>query len=185
MNYRSNEKIFRAANDKYNGNQTMLSVYDAQLQELDWNDRLIYQAFLNNFVKYCDIEGIRRFEAMFDIKADEVNDTMELRRARIINKFAFQLPYTKINVRQMLDNLFGAENVEFNIDYPNYRVDVGIETSIDELVMATLRDLRNIIPANMILETIIYMPYVHGYLRKHYTHRQMQEFTQRALSQYA
>ena len=98
MNYRSNEKIFRAANDKYNGNQTMLSVYDAQLQELDWNDRLIYQAFLNNFVKYCDIEGIRRFEAMFDIKADEVNDTMELRRARIINKFAFQLPYTKINV---------------------------------------------------------------------------------------
>ena len=77
MYYRNNEKIFRAANDKYSGNLTMLAIYDAQLQELDWNSSLIYQAFLNNFVKYADIEGVRRFEAIFYIQADEEHHTLK------------------------------------------------------------------------------------------------------------
>ena len=113
MNYRNNEKIFRAANDKYSGNLTMLAIYDAQLQELDGNSSLIYQAFLNNFVKYANIEGVRRFEALFFIQADEETESLELRKARIINKFAMQLPYTKIFVEQMLNTIFGEDNIEF------------------------------------------------------------------------
>lgn len=185
MYYRNNEKIFRAANDKYSGNLTMLAIYDAQLQELDSNSSLIYQAFLNNFVKHADIEGVRRFEAIFFIQADEENETIELRKARIINKFAMQLPYTKIFVEQMLSTIFGEDNIEFDVDYSAYKVRVGIETDIEGLVNETMKDLRNIIPANMIIEKIIYEPYMHRYLKRHYTHEQMQQFTQGELSQYA
>lgn len=185
MNYRNNEKIFRAANDKYSGNLTMLAIYDAQLQELDSNSSLIYQAFLNNFVKYADIEGVRRFEAIFYIQADEEHETIELRKARIINKFAMQLPYTRIFVEQMLSTIFGEDNIEFDVNYPAYKVRVGIESNIDGLINETMKDLRNIIPANMIMEQIIYQPYMHQYLRRHYTHNQLAEFTHGVLSQYA
>lgn len=185
MNYRNNEKIFRAANDKYSGNLTMLAIYDAQLQELDSNSSLIYQAFLNNIVKYADIEGVRRFEAIFFIQADEEHETLELRKARIINKFAMQLPYTRIFVEQMLSTIFGEDNIEFDVQYNQYKVKVGIETDIQGLVEETLKDLRNIIPANMIIETILYEPYMHRYLKRHYTHSQLAEFTQGELSQYA
>lgn len=185
MNYRNNEKIFRAANDKYSGNLTMLAIYNAQLQELDGNSSLIYQAFLNNFVKYANIEGVRRFETIFYIQADEENESIELRKTRIINKFAMQLPYTRIFVEQMLSTIFGEDNIEFDVQYNQYKVRVGIETDIQGLVEETLKDLRNIIPANMIIETILYEPYMHRYLKRHYTHEQLAEFTQGELSQYA
>lgn len=185
MNYRNNEKIFRAANDKYSGNLTMLAIYDAQLEELDSNSSLIYQVFLNNFVKHADIEGVRRFEAIFYIQADEEHESLELRKARIINKFAMQLPYTKIFIKQMLQTIFGEGNTEFNVEYSQYKVKVGIETDIEGLINETMKDLRNIIPANMIIEKILYEPYMHRYLRRHYTHAQLAEFTQGELSQYA
>ena len=85
----------------------------------------------------------------------------------------------------MLSTIFGEDNIEFDVLYNQYKVRVGIETSIEGLVNETMKDLRNIIPANMIIETIIYEPYMHGYLKRHYTHEQMKQFTQGELSQYA
>ena len=185
MNYRNNDKIFRNANDKYSSNQTMLAIYDAQLSEVDDTTTLIYQAFLNNFVKYCNIEGIRRFEAIFHIQADEVNDSMDLRRSRIYTKFAQLPPYTKIFMEQMLQELFGEDNYEFIVNNDEYKVFVGIETDIEGLIEETLKDIRQIIPANMILDTIVYVPYIHRYLQRHYTHNDLKEFTHEVLSQYA
>lgn len=185
MNYRNNDKIFRAANDKYSGNQTMIATYNAQLSELDKNSDMIYRAFLNNFVKYANIEGVRRFEAIFNIQADEETESLELRKARILQKFTELPPFTKIFIEEMLTNLFGEDMWEFNIDYDHYKTFIGIETDIEGLLEETLKSLRQIIPANMIMETIIYVPYIHAYLKRHYTHSQLAEFTQGELSSYA
>ena len=185
MQYNRDKKVYRMANDKYSGNLTMLAIYDSQNKELNKTSALIYQTFLNNFLKHCDIEGVRRFEALFDIQANEETESIELRKERIRQKFAEYPPFTKIFVEQMLEYLFGNGNWEFIPDYNNYRVQVGIETDIEGLVEETLKDLRKIIPANMILETIIYVQYTHNYLKRHYTHSELEEFTQGELSQYA
>ena len=178
--------VHRLAPDIYTDNKTMLAIYDAQAKELEQYDAQIYQVFLNNLVKFCDIEGIRRFEAIFNIQADEENETLEYRRARIINKFTIQLPYTKITTKQMLDNIFGEENAQFEVIYNSYKVRIGIETEIENLIEQTISDLRReIIPANMDIETIVYQRYMHRYLKKHYTHAEMKQFTQGELSQYA
>lgn len=185
MNYRNTDKIFRNANDKYAENQTMLAIYDAQLSELGRNSDVIYRTFLNNFVKYCDIEGVRRFEALFYIQADEETESIELRKTRIWQKFTELPPFTRIFVEQMLEGLFGEGNWEFDVFGNEYRVAIGIETDIEGLIEETLKSLRQIIPANMIMETIIYIPYIHKYLRRHYTHDELKQFTQGELSQYA
>jgi len=173
----SNDKIIRFAPDIYENNQTMLANYNAQKTEINDYEAIIQRIFLNNLVKYCNVEGIRRFESIFYIQADEINENLEFRKMRVINKFNQLPPFTKIFIKQLLSDLFGEENIAFDVFYNDYTFKVEIETTLDSLLTETLKDLRKIIPANMIIEQILYYPYSHGYLKKYYTHEEMKQFT--------
>ena len=177
----SNKTILRFAPDLYNDsetNETMMAIYNAQSSEIDICETEVQRVFLNNLVNYCNVEGIRRFEKIFNIQADEEVETLEYRKARIISKFTIQLPYTKIFLRKMLFEIFGKENVDIDINYNEYDINVGIENSDENTINQTFKNLRNeIVPANMGLTPIIYEPYIHRYIRKYYTHEQLQEFT--------
>lgn len=181
--------VHRLVPDIYSNNETMLAIYDAQADELGQYEDKIYQIFLNNLVKFCDIEGIRRFEAIFNIQADEENETLEFRRSRIIIKFTLSIPYTKISLKNMLSEVYGANNVDIDIEYNNYSIKIALETSIVGLVEQTTKELRQeIIPANMGITVIDYEPYMHRYLNKHYTYDEMRrnkKLTYGELSKYA
>lgn len=175
----SSNSVLRFAPDIYEeeDNKTMLAIYNAQSDEINGYEAIMYRIFLNNLVKYCNVEGIRRFEDIFYIKADEINDSLEFRQARVINKFNQLPPFTRIFVEQMLYDIFGEETTEFDVIYNDYGVEVLIESNITGLVAETFKDLRQIIPANMTIEQIVLYPYVHLYLKKYYTHEQMQSLT--------
>lgn len=181
----TSEKILRYAPDIYNENETMLTIYKSQNEKIEEYEVLIVQAFFNNFVKTADIEGVRKFEKIFNILADEINETLEYRKSRLINKFASQLPYTKIFLDQMLKNIFGEGMYEVEILNKEYKVRIDIETQIDNLFETTMEELREIIPANMIIEQILTQLYMHKYLKKYFTHGAMRQFTYGELSQYA
>lgn len=181
----NSEKIFRYVPNIYEDNATMLEVYERQKEEASEYEVLIVRTFLNNFVKTCDVEGIRRFEKIFSILADEINESLEYRKSRVINKFTSQLPYTRIFLQRMLAGIFGEEYYELDIINNSYKVRIDIETVVDGLFEETMKDLRQIIPANMIIEQILIQPYVHKYLKKYFTHAQMTQFTYGELSQYA
>lgn len=178
-------KIYRLAPDIYEENETMLEVYKQENLEIDEFELMIARVFLNNFVKTCNEEGIKRFEKIFKILADEINESLEYRKARIINKFTSQLPYTKIFLQQMLEGIFGIGMYEINILNNIYKIKINVETSIQGLADQTFKDLREIIPANLIIERLVLQPYVHGYIRKYYSHEDLQQFTYGELSQYA
>ena len=139
--------IFRFAPDIYNENETMLQVYERQHGEINQYKNLILQTFLNNFVKKTDKNGIKRFEKIFGIQANEKEESLEFRQARVLNKFAYHLPYTRIFVMQMLEATFGKEYTVFEVVYDKYKVRVNIESEMKELIEETLKDLRNIVPA--------------------------------------
>lgn len=181
----TSDKVLRYAPDLYIDNRDMLAVYNAQKSELTIYGQNINQAFLNNFVKYCDLDGIRRWEKIFNILADEINDSLEYRQARVLNKLVQQLPYTRIFLEQMLAGLFGEDKYTLQILNNTYIINIDIETSIDGLYEDTLRDIRNIVPANMAIHAIQVSPYMHMYLNRHYTYGEMEQFTYGELSQYA
>lgn len=181
----SNEKVLRYVPDIYEDNETMLEIYKQEKEEVNEYEILIVQTFLNNFVKTCNVEGIRRFEKIFNILADEINESLEYRKSRIINKFTVQLPYTRIFLENMLTGIFGEDKYELDVLNDTYKVKIDIETTIDGLFEETMKDLRQIIPANMIIEQILTQPYMHKYLKKYFTHAQMTSFTYGELSQYA
>ena len=177
--------ILRFAPDIYENNETMLAIYNSQSTEVSNYKAIIQRVFLNNLVKYCNVEGIRKFENIFHIQADELNESLDLRKQRVINKFSQLPPFTRIFVEQKLINNFGEDNIEFDVFYNDYKVKVGIESNFDGIVSETLKDLRQIIPANIVIEQIIYFPYTHGYLKRHYTYEELTQLTQGELSQYA
>ena len=179
------EIVFRLAPDIYNENENMLDIYNAQKTELGNYETIIYRIFLNNYIKYADIEGVRRMEAIFNIKANEATETLEYRKARLLNKFSFLPPFTKIFLQRLFINIFGEGNFLIIPYYDERRLEIDIEIDNERLINQTMKDVRQIIPANMILEKFLVIPYTHRYLRNHYTHRQMQTFTQGELSQYA
>ena len=69
----SNKKVFRYAPDVYVNNEEMLEIYDVQNQEIEQIENYSLKNFLNNFLKTCDVEGVRRFEKILDILAGLFN----------------------------------------------------------------------------------------------------------------
>lgn len=181
----TSDKVLRYAPELYIDNIDMLAVYNAQKLELIMFGQKSNQAFLNNFVKTCDLEGIRRWEKIFNILADEINDSLEYRKSRVMNKLVQQLPYTKIFLEQMLSSLFGENNYILQIINNTYIIYIDIETDIDGLYNDTIRNIRNIVPANMTIEAIQVIPYIHLYLNRYYTYEEMEQLTYGELSQYA
>lgn len=180
------EKVLRyAPADFYDENLDMLAVYRAQGIDINIADKNSYQNFLNNFVLYCNLEGIRRWEKLFNILADEAKDSLEYRQQRVLQKLLQVPPYTKIFLEQMLESLFGADKFDLQIDENSYKISIYIETSSDDLYDDTLKNIRIIVPANMTIETIKADKYIHLYLNKHYTYGEMEQFTYGELSRYA
>lgn len=182
----TDEKVLRfAPSDFYDENLDMLAVYRAQGIEVNVADKNSYQNFLNNFVLHCNLEGIRRWEKLFNILADEVNDSLEYRQHRVLQRLVMQPPYTKIFLNQMLTNLFGADKYSLQIDENLYKISIYIETSSDDLYNDTLNNIRIIVPANMTITAIMAEKYMHIYLEKNYTYEEMEQFTYGELSKYA
>lgn len=181
----SNEKVLRFANELYSSNREMLTIYNVQSQEVFLLNNKTLQEFLNNFVLSCDLDGIRRWEKIFNILADELLETLEYRQKRVLNRLVQQPPYTKIYLERMLSGLFGEDYYALKILNNNYIIKVTIETQIDGLYKDTIETLRQLVPANMVIEALQLEQYMHMYLTKHFTHEQLENLTYGELSQYA
>ena len=181
----TSKKILRFAPNLYIDNEDMLAVYNAQNIELSELTKKTNIAFLNNFVKSSNLEGVRRWEKIFNILADEINESLDFRKARILNLLIQQPPYTKIYLEQMLESLFGADKYTLQILNNEYIIKIDIETDIDGLFEDTINNLRALIPANMGLQVIQVEKYMHLYLNRNYTHGEMEALTYGELSKYA
>lgn len=180
-----NNKVFRFANDLYSDNREMLAIYNSHEQEVLLVNNSTLKAFLNNFVRLCDLDGIRKWEKIFNILADELTETLDFRKTRVLNRLIQQPPYTKIYLERMLAGIFGEENYALKILNNNYIMNIVIETNIDGLYDDTIKLLKKLIPANMTIQAIQLEQYMHMYLNKYYTYEQMETLTQGELSQYA
>ena len=169
--------------DLYKGNKSaeaIYNAYDIQFKILETKSENI---FFNTFVITANEIGLAKFERILKIIPD-INDTLDFRRGRIINRLSQQSPFTEVWLRQTLANIFGENNYIVNVDVENYVVYIDVLTKTGNLFEQTMLDMRQIIPANMILKTSETVQYTHRYLNINYTHQEMQQFTQGELSQY-
>jgi len=179
-----NDIVFRFLNRLYSENITMNEIAETARNEINLAQINLETTFLNNFISPANMDGVQNYENILNIIPDASLESLEFRKSRIINRLAMSPPFTKHFLEQMLSIIFGPENFYFRIDYDNCSIYIDIETQISMLYDQTLNDIRQMIPANMKLISIMLVPFTHKYLNRHYTHDEMKQFTFGELSQY-
>jgi len=117
------------------------------------------QAKYNQFILTCDELGIAKYEDFLNIVANPYTETLDERKARVINRLAMHAPFTTGYLRQKLDGIIGQGQYELLINYDSYTIYVKT-ASANQFWYQELRVTLNLIkPANMIF---INMPSVYS-----------------------
>ena len=182
---RKNDFVHRFANRMYEENRTVFPIYEAQRELITDLDETAKSTFRNTFIVTADIEGIADYERILGIVPDVETESMELRRGRIINKLMSLPPFTMSFLENKLTAIFGESNWFIEMDYFNLRMVVDIYTSVQGLFEQTIKDLKTIIPANILFEPAAYPPYTYRYLERYFSYEQLAPFTYAELSQYS
>ena len=125
-----------------------------------WNNLylLLNKAKNNQFIAYADEDGIYAYEQLFQIVADPETETLEERRFRLLNRIQTLSYYTMIYLRQKLDSLFGKNNYEIEMDYPNYTLYIKSNASNSFIYKESIATINKIKPANIVFINVPFIP---------------------------
>lgn len=71
----------------------------------------------NQYILYSNVYGIEKFEKVLGIVADPSTESLEFRRARLLNRYSMTPPFTMPFLRQRLDEVLGEGSYSISIDY--------------------------------------------------------------------
>lgn len=77
----------------------------------------------NQFIKTCDLVGIKKFENILNITPGK-NDDLEARILRVLSRWNDIDPYTYKALIKKLIQLCNGENFSINSDFKNYRLEI-------------------------------------------------------------
>ena len=125
-----------------------------------WNNLylLLNKAKNNQFIAYADEDGIYAYEQLFQIVADPETETLEERRFRLLNRIQTLSYYTMIYLRQKLNSLFGENNYEVEMDYPNYTLYIKSNVSNSFIYKESIATINKIKPANIVFINVPFIP---------------------------
>ena len=125
-------------------------ITDSEYLEIEYVNNGIRLILTNQFIKTLTVEGCERWEAILHL-APLPNDTLDMRRRKILSKFQAALPYTERTFQAKLDAIYGEGNAIMTIDYNNYAVTIDIAGEFTFELAELRKFARAIIPANMVV----------------------------------
>jgi len=168
-------------NGIYRGNMEMDAIIEAVQPEFDERAERTRNHFYDAFPKTATTAGVLRWEIILGIVADPTTESMEFRRGRILNRLASNVPYTERTLQEIMNNIMGAGNWSYELDYRNYRLDINSLRHGRNWVHEMELTLEKILPANLIYNLNIrynqhqsLSDYTHEYLSQ-FTHTQIRE----------
>ena len=153
-------------------------IYSLENKELDELEYLRNTLIKNTFILDADVSGVERTEKMFKITPHD-NESLEDSKFRLLTYYNGEAPYTKVSLKNKLENLCGIGKVYVEIDGLHIKVLVGLESKnrYDEVD----KILQKWLPCNMVLELglkfnshEVLSKFTHGQLSQ-YTHKQLRE----------
>ena len=109
------------------------------------------ETFKNNqYITTADVDGIVLFENQLGIIADPSKETLEFRKARLINRLSMATPFTYFFLIERLNNIIGENLYILSINYSDY--ELVIESSAEDQtwfheIRVTINSIK---PANMV-----------------------------------
>lgn len=109
-------------------------VMDTEEQQFNGLAQAMEQVRNNFFFQTMDEATVAAWEQVVGIKASPSNESLDFRRARLINRISTRPPFTLQFLYDKLNQLLGAGNYTLEIDYPNY--EIVIETAAEDQAWA-------------------------------------------------
>lgn len=130
----------------------IMNAEDLLLQNIEEKQKDILH---ENFLETATAYGIKKYEAMFKINTDLLNEDLEFRRLRLKNKRLDRIPFTYRFLCNKLDSLFEKENYELKLVNDIYTLNMEINTFDWSIFNEIVENFRYIIPCNMILHSVL------------------------------
>ena len=141
--------------------ETFTILYDIEHNESKAVNDCANEIHDNLFIGTANLEGIKKFEKIYDVKG-KASDSLEVRRDIIHNIMAYRPPFTRLRLENLLTNIFGEGNFEYDLDIPNFSVTVSVPPTNVSMFQSYLTQVRNIVPAN--LNLVFSTPYTYIFL---------------------
>lgn len=103
----------------------------------------------NFFIQSMDQDAILAWEKAIGIAANPNTESLEFRRARLINRISTRPPFTLQFLYEKLDELIGVGKWDLEIDYPNYTIYIEASASDQNWAGEILVTLNTIKPCHM------------------------------------
>lgn len=109
------------------------------------------EAVQNNFFpQTMDENTTAQWETIFGITANPSTESLDFRRARILNRLSIRPPFTLGFLYQKLDELIGPNQWEVIVDYPNYTLYVKSSAQNQEYAIEVSYTINKIKPAHIV-----------------------------------
>lgn len=151
----------------------MAAIMDTEQPEFELAWQNAENTLADQFVDTATINGIKRWEKIYDI-IPKANDTLEERRFVILSKMNERPPYTLAALDNVLTALCGDDGYSLYMNYEKYELMVKLALD-NEKNLETVVDLLNrILPANIVRNVSVYNTYA---VLENYTHEELSRFT--------
>lgn len=111
----------------------------------------------NFFFQTMDSGSVSQWEQILGITPNLTTETLEFRRARLINRLSTRPPYTIWFLYQKLDELIGPGQWTVNVDYPNYTLYIESSAENQQYATEVAYTINTIKPAHIVF---VNTPYV-------------------------
>lgn len=123
----------------------IMKAWEYALDQVDGN---IKQLWDNQYIQTCDEPTLALYEKLLGI-VPSGTDTLEYRRAVVLNRYAMTVPFTEIFLRQQLDGMFGEDGYTLNIDSSTCSATLEITTYVARARMIFFDLWYGIAPAHI------------------------------------
>ena len=104
----------------------------------------------NFFFQTMDEGAVSQWEQILGIAANPDTESLEFRRARLINRISTRPPYTLGFLYQKLDELIGPGEWEVEVDYANYTLYIKSSAANQEYATEVAYTVNRIKPAHIV-----------------------------------
>lgn len=163
-------------------NDTMNDLYEVEAEEIEKLHEARKKIINNTFIMTMNALGVSKWEKIYNIKANAFQ-TLDERKQILLNKILYKPPFTRQNLQELLENIWGKGNFIFELYPDDYRMIVDIDTNNPIIYLQFSNQVRNVIPANIYL--ILSIQYTHLWLGRNKTYEEMEELTYEELSRYS
>lgn len=163
-------------------NDTMQSLYSVQRDEIETFNIEINSTIDNTFFQSLNLYGIQKWEKILRLESN-ANLDINTRRDLLLTKRRFRPPFTRQNLQNILESVWGKGNYVFEM-YPNeFQLIIDIHTNEPEVYLKFRKYIKNLIPANMYV--IFSIQYTYLYLFRNLSYNNLSAISYAELSRYS